>query len=88
MMIIKSILIGILLIIFSPFLLVDLPKHKIQLSEFLQSEVEQIEIEPVIEFSYVPQSLIKGEDMTMFYFRHIRPNLPDYNPIKTKERKK
>ena len=86
-MIIKSILIGILLIIFSPVLLVNLPKHKIQLSEFLQSEVEQIEIEPIVEFPFVPQSLIKF-DQTEFHFKYIRPNLSDYNPIKTTERKK
>lgn len=74
-------------IAFSPMLFSFIPKHEIQLSEFLQSEVEQIEIEPIIEFPFVPQSLIKF-DQTEFHFKYIRPNLADFNPIKTIERKK
>ena len=74
-------------IVFSPVLLTLIPQQQVQIIEFLQSEVEQIEIAPVIEFPFVPQSLIKF-DKTEFHFRYIRPNLEDFNPIKTKERKK
>ena len=86
-MLIKSILAFCVSIVFSPVLITLIPQQQVQIVEFLQSEVEQIEIAPVIEFPFVPQILNKGEDMTMFYFRHIRPNLPDYNPIKIVERK-
>lgn len=74
-------------IIFSPLIMAFIPQQQVQIVEFLQSEVEHVEIAPVIEFPFVPQSLIKF-DQTEFHFRYIRPNLEDFNPIKTKERKK
>lgn len=86
-MLIKTVLFVVCSIVFSPVLLTLIPQQQVQIIEFLQSEVEQIEILPVVEFPFVPQSLIKF-DKTEFHFRYIRPNLEDFNPIKTKERKK
>lgn len=86
-MLIKSILAFCVSIVFSPLLISSLPQQKVQIIEFLQSEVEQIEM-PEIELPFVPQSLRKGEDMTLFHIRYIRPNLADFNPIRSIERKK
>lgn len=83
----KTLLFVVCSIVFSPVLLTLIPQQQVQIVEFLQSEVEQIEIPPVIEFPFVPQSLIKF-DKTEFHFKYIRPNLEDFNPTKTVERKK
>ena len=87
-MLIKTVLFVVCSIVFSPLLISFAAPRQVQIIEFLQSEVEQIEVAPVVEFPFVPQIFNKGEDMTIFYFRHIRPNLPDYNPNKKVERKK
>ena len=87
-MLIKTVLFVVCSIVFSPVLITLIPQQQVQIIEFLQSEVEQIEISPVIEFPFVPQSLRKCEDMTLFHIRYIRPNLADFNPIRSIERKK
>jgi hypothetical protein len=41
--------------------------------------IQVIDVLPIVEI-VDSSNFSKKEDMTMFYLRHIRPTLPDYNP--------
>lgn len=79
-----------LIFVFSPVFVVSFSKSKdvipIQINDItapaqvnIASPAQVIDVLPIVEI-VDSSNFSKKEDMTMFYLRHIRPTLPDYNP--------
>jgi hypothetical protein len=90
----KTLIVVFLLYLFSPASLFFILRENVFSGiEYHDTEITQLEeIKIVVEEKFIPQSLLRGEDMTMFYFRNIRPTLPDYNknyrPVVVKPKQK